>query len=113
MGYLKINKKIRTHKIISIGGPAVFEPSLLKVRYGSNIDEITAGKIEDNARVISGSVLHGHESEGVMNYLGFYDSQLSVIPDEVNEIFLNWLMPGSSLHSKLNVFISSFIKPKK
>ena len=73
MGYLKINKKIRTHKIISIGGPAVFEPSLLKVRYGSNIDEITAGKIEDNARVISGSVLHGHESEGVMNYLGFYD----------------------------------------
>ena len=49
MGYLKINKKIRTHKIISIGGPAVFEPSLLKVRYGSNIDEITAGKIEDNA----------------------------------------------------------------
>ena len=113
MGYLKINKKIRTHKIISLGGPAVFEPSLLKVRYGSNIDEITAGKIEDNARVISGSVLHGHESEGVMNYLGFYDSQVSVIPDEVNEIFLNWLMPGSSLHSKLNVFISSFIKPKK
>ena len=39
MGYLKINKKIRTHKIISIGGPAVFEPSLLKVRYGSNIED--------------------------------------------------------------------------
>ena len=26
---------------------------------------------------------------------------------------MNWLMPGSSLHSKLNVFISSFIKPEK
>ena len=25
---------------------------------------------------------------------------------------MNWLMPGSTLHSKLNVFISSFIKPK-
>jgi len=113
IGYLKINKKIKTTKIISLGGPAVFEPSLIKVRYGSNLDEITAGKIEDNSRVISGSVLHGHESEGVMKYLGYYDSQVSVIPDEVNEIFLNWLMPGSSLHSKLNVFISSFIKPKK
>ena len=113
IGYLKINKKIKTTKIISLGGPAVFEPSLIKVRHGSNLDEITAGKIEDNSRVISGSVLHGHESEGVMKYLGYYDSQVSVIPDEVNEIFLNWLMPGSSLHSKLNVFISSFIKPKK
>ena len=113
IGYLKINKKIKTTKIISLGGPAVFEPSLIKVRHGSNLDEITAGKIDDNSRVISGSVLHGHESEGVMKYLGYYDSQVSVIPDEVNEIFLNWLMPGSSLHSKLNVFISSFIKPKK
>ena len=113
IGYLKINKKLRTHKIISIGGPAVFEPSLLKVRNGSNIDEITAGKIEDNARVVSGSLLQGHKSEGVMNYLGFYDTQVSVIPDEVNEIFLNWLMPGSLLHSKLNVFMSSFIKPRK
>ena len=113
IGYLKINKKIKTTKIISLGGPAVFEPSLIKVRHGSNLDEITAGKIDDNSRVISGSVLHGHESEGVMKYLGYYDSQVSVIPDEVNEIFLNWLMPGSSHHSKLNVFISSFIKPKK
>ena len=113
IGYLKKNKKIKTTKIISLGGPAVFEPSLIKVRHRSNLDDITAGKIEDNSRVISGSVLHGHESEGVMKYLGYYDSQVSVIPDEVNEIFLNWLMPGSSLHSKLNVFISSFIKPKK
>ena len=113
IGYLKRNKKIKTTKIISLGGPAVFEPSLIRVRYGCNLDEITAGKIEDNSRVISGSVLHGHESEGVMKYLGYYDSQVSVIPDEVNEIFLNWLMPGSSLHSKLNVFISSFIRPKK
>ena len=113
LGYLKINKKIRTNKIISLGGPSVYEPSLLNVRICGNIDEITAGKIETNSRIISGSVLHGHKSEGIMNYLGFYDSQISALPDEVNEIFMNWLMPGSSLHSKLNVFLSSFIKPKK
>ena len=58
-------------------------------------------------------MLHGHSAEGVMNYLGFYDSQISVIPDEVNEIFMNWLMPGTNLHSKLNVFISTFMKPNK
>ena len=48
-----------------------------------------------------------------MNYIGYYDSQISILPDEVNEIFMNWLMPGFDLHSKLNVFISSFIKPKE
>ena len=112
IGYLKINQKIRTHKIISLGGPSVFEPSLLNVRICGNIDEISAGKIKENCRLISGSVLHGHTSEGVMSYLGFYDSQISCLPDEVNEFFMNWLLPGSNLHSKLNVFISSFIKPK-
>ena len=112
IGFLKKNNKIRTSKLISLGGPSVHEPSLLNVRVGGNIDEICAGKLKPNSRIISGSVLHGHESEGVMNYLGFYDSQISAIPDEVNNIFMNWLMPGSSLHSKLNVFMSSFIKPK-
>ena len=113
IGYLKQNKEIRTSKYISLAGPSVYEPSLIKVRIGGNIEEITAGKIEPNSRIISGSVLHGHQSEGVMNYLGYYDSQISVIADEVNNIFMNWLMPGSSLHSKLNVFLSSFIKPEK
>ena len=113
LGYLKQNKEIRTSKYISLAGPSVYEPSLIKVRIGGNIEEITAGKIEPNSRIISGSVLHGHQSDGVMNYLGYYDSQISVIADEVNNIFMNWLMPGSSLHSKLNVFLSSFIKPEK
>jgi Na+-transporting NADH:ubiquinone oxidoreductase subunit A len=112
-GYLLKNKILRTTKIISLAGPSVFEPSLIKARINGNIDQITAGKVDANSRIISGSVLHGHKSDGVMNYLGFYDSQISAIPDEVNEIFMNWLMPGSNLHSKLNVFLSSFVKPKE
>jgi Na+-transporting NADH:ubiquinone oxidoreductase subunit A len=46
-----------------------------------------------------------------MNFLGAFHNQISVIPDELNDTFLNWLMPGSKLHSKTNVFISSFVKP--
>ncbi len=112
IGYLFKNNRIRIHKIIGLGGPAVFEPSLIKVRQGGNIDEITAGKTKANSRIISGSVLHGHTSEGVMNYLGYYDSQISCLPDELNDNFMSWLNPGPKLHSKLNVFLSSIIKPK-
>ena len=113
IGHLMRYKRLRTSKIIAIGGPSVYEPSLIRTRIAGNIDEITAGKINPNSRIISGSVLHGHQSDGVMNYLGIYDNQISAIPDEVNEIFMNWLMPGKNLHSKLNVFISSFLKPKE
>ena len=113
IGYLKLNKQVRTSKFIVLAGPSVYEPSIVKVRIGGNIDEITAGKVRPNSRIVSGSILHGHESNGVMNYIGFYDSQISAIPEEVNNIFMNWLMPGKSLHSKLNVFLSSFIKPKE
>ena len=111
IGYLLEHAFLRTHKLIALGGPSVFNPSLINSRISGNIDELTAGKLETGSRVISGSVLYGHASEGVMNYLGFYDSLISAIPDQANDIFLNWLMPGSKLHSKLNVFISSFLKP--
>ena len=113
IGYLINNKKIRTNKLIALAGPSVYEPSLLITRMGANLDELTAGKISDKCRIVSGSVINGHESEGVMKYLGFYDSLVSVIPDEGNDVFLNWLMPGSNLHSKLNVFTSSMVKPSK
>ena len=61
------------------------------------LDQMTAGKIEENSRVISGSIIYGHKSEGVMSYLGFYDNQISVIPDIANDIFMNWLMPGDQI----------------
>ena len=113
LGYLLKNKSLRTHKIVALGGPSVFKPSLISARISGNIDQLTAGKIDNNSRVVSGSLIYGHASEGIMNYLGFYDSIISAIPDEANDIFLNWLMPGSNLHSKLNVFSSSLLNPNK
>jgi Na+-transporting NADH:ubiquinone oxidoreductase subunit A len=112
LGYLLQNNNLRSHKHISIGGPNTHDPKILKVKYGSNLSEVTAGKILDNSRVISGSVLNGHTGENVMNYLGLFDNQVSVLPDESNDILFNWAMPGSKLHSKLPAFISSWINPK-
>lgn len=113
IGFLLNNKKLRTHKYIALGGESVFNPSIVSARIGGDLTEITAGKIEGDSRIISGSVLFGHDAKDVMSYLGFYDNQVSVIPNTPNDIFMNWIMPGKTLHSKLNVFISSFIKPEK
>ena len=112
LGYLLKNKHLRSDKHVAVGGPNVHDPKILKIKYGSNLAEVTAGKILDNSRVISGSVLNGHTGENVMNYLGSFDNQISVLPDESNDILFNWAMPGAKLHSKLPAFISSWIKPK-
>ena len=113
LGYLLHNKNLRSDKNVTIGGPNTYDPKILKVKHGSNLSELTAGKIFDNSRVISGSVLNGHSGENVMNYLGSFDNQVSVLPDESNDILFNWAMPGSTLHSNLPAFISSWIKPIK
>ena len=113
LGHLLEKKTLRSEKFISIGGPNAKDPKILKIKYGSNLLELTAGKILENSRIISGSVLNGHTGEGVMNYLGAFDNQVSVLPDESNDILFNWVMPGLKLHSKLPVFLSSWIKPKE
>ena len=113
LGYLLENQTLRSNKLVSLGGPNVHEPKILNIRYGSNISEMTAGAIKDDSRIISGSVLNGRTAESVMNYLGAYDNQVSVIPDEANDILFNWAMPGLNLHSKLPAFISSWLQPKQ
>jgi len=113
LGYLLKNKQLRTHKLIALGGPSVHDPKILKVRYGSNLSELTAGAIKESSRVISGSILNGRTAENVMNYLGAYDNQVSVISDETNDILFNWAMPGTKLHSRMPAFLSSWLKPKE
>jgi len=113
LGHLLEHKTLRTNKLVSLGGPNVLEPKIFKISYGANLSELTAGKIKDASRVISGSVLNGHKADNVMNYLGAYDNQVSVLPDEANDILFNWAMPGSKLHSQLPAFLSSWIKPKE
>ena len=113
IGYLVNNGKLRTHKNISLVGESVFNPSIVSARIGSNIDQLCAGKVNSNARVISGSVLFGHDAIDAMSYLGFYDNQVTALPNHTEDVFLNWVMPGKNIHSKLNVFLSAFKKPAK
>ena len=113
IGHLFTTGNIKLDKYVSLGGEGVYEPKILKTNAGANIDQLTAGKIKDNTRVIAGSVLNGIHAKDVMSYVGAFDNQISVLPDEANDILFNWAMPGSKLHSQMGAFLSSWIKPKK
>ena len=100
-------------KYVSICGPACEEPKIVKTNLGANMEELTAGTLSTNLRKVSGSLLYGRSGDSYSDYLTRYSNQISLVSDERKATFFNWLQPGFENHSNSNVFLSSFLKPKK
>ena len=114
IGKLFTTGKISTERVISLAGPQVVKPRLLKTRIGANLEELTAGELlADENRVISGSVLSGRASRGVESYLGRYHLQISVLKEGRERVLLGYLSPGAQRHSVLGIYLSSLFKGRK
>ncbi len=114
IGELFVTGKLNVERIISIAGPRVKNPRLVKTRIGADLGELTASEIEgENNRVISGSVLSGRHAKDVENYLGRYHRQVSVIREGNEKKFLGWLTLGADLFSVKPVLISALFPNKK
>lgn len=108
IGALFTTGKLNTERVVSLAGPTVKKPRLLKTRVGANTDELVAGEIEDGEnRVISGSVLFGHEAAGWSAFLGCYSNQVSVLKEGRERELFGWIVPGKNKYSALNVYTSS------
>ena len=116
IGGLFLQGQLSTTKYISLAGPQVIEPKIVKTRIGASIDELCAGQLKPSEnRIISGSVLNGREAIGAYSYLGKFHNQISVI-EEANSSdreFLNWLRPGFNKHSQLSLYAKSFFSKNK
>ena len=118
---IKIGKTVLTgyqsnEKYISISGPQVFNPDILLTDFGACVEELTAGRLmEEDNRLISGSVLCGHACEGPLAYLSIFSNQLTVIREanQDDREFLNWLRPEIKKHSSLRMFFTSAFKNYK
>lgn len=114
VGKLFTTGKLSVERIVSLAGPAVKNPRLLKTRIGADINELTKGQLkEGDCRIISGSVLSGRKAEGVLSYLGRYHQQISVLNEGRDRNFLGWLSPGFNLFSVKNILASSLTPSKK
>ncbi len=113
IGKLFTTGLIWTERIISLAGPVVLEPRLIRTRLGARTEDLVEGQLEYvRCRVISGSLLSGSWAIGWATFLGRYHSQLTVIPEGGERKFLGWLSPGPEKFSALNVFVSSFFRKK-
>jgi Na+-transporting NADH:ubiquinone oxidoreductase subunit A len=100
-------------RVVSLAGPMVRRPRLLRTRVGAELAPITDGEFfPGDPRVISGSVLYGRSAMGdVLGFLGRYSNQVSVLSENRRRRFLGWLMPGFERFSAIPAYLSA-LRPR-
>jgi Na+-transporting NADH:ubiquinone oxidoreductase subunit A len=90
----------------------VKKPLYYKTILGASIKSFLEKEaINDDMRVISGNVLTGTKL-GKDDYIGFYDSQVTVIEEGNKPTFMGWLAPGFGKYSFSRAFFS-WLQPNK
>lgn len=115
IGHLFRTGTLQVERVVSLAGPCVTRPRLLRTRRGVALDDLVAGEIiEARTRVISGSVFGGCTAMGkVHGFLRRYDQQVSVIAEGDEREFLGWMAPGFNAFSVKGAFISKLMPGKR
>ena len=109
-GKLFATGQLSSERVISIAGPVVKEPKLVRTVLGANISDLVEGNLEgDMDRLISGSALSGRTAQGPFAYLGRYALQVTALKEGTHRDFLGWMGPGFNKYSVVPVFASSWI----
>lgn len=99
-------------RIVSLAGSEVKEPKYYKTILGASVRNMVEGNVMDgNLRFISGNVLTGEQisREG---FIGYYDNQVTVIPEGDHHEMFGWIMPRLKKFSTSMSYFS-WIMPKK
>jgi len=114
LGKLFLNGVYDASRTIAVTGSEVKEPQYYKTSTGASIKKfIEKNLTNDHVRFISGNALTGTriEKDG---HLGFYDQQLTVLPEGDQHEFLGWIAPGANKLSFQRAFgLFSFLTPNK
>lgn len=111
IGKLFTTGELSVERVISLAGPQVKTPRLVRTRLGAKVSDIVANELKDgDNRVISGSVLSGAKATGVHDYLGRYALQVSVIAEGREKEFFGWIAPGANKFSVTRTVLGHFGK---
>lgn len=100
-------------RVVSLAGPQVKNPRLLRTVLGAKVSDLTAGELKDGEnRVISGSVLNGAVAAGPHDYLGRYHNQISVIEEGRAKELFGWVIPSAGKYTVTRTTLGHFLKNK-
>jgi Na+-transporting NADH:ubiquinone oxidoreductase subunit A len=114
IGKLFTSGQLWVERVVSLGGPVVEKPRLLRTRLGASLEELTAGELQPGFnRVISGSVFGGRTARGAFAFLGRFHQQVSCLHEGDERQLLHYLRAGVNKHSVLNIFVSKLKAAKR
>ncbi|HQT22483.1 MAG: NADH:ubiquinone reductase (Na(+)-transporting) subunit A [Sphingobacteriales bacterium 17-39-43] len=101
-------------RIIALTGSQVSSPKYYKTVIGTSVKSILndGGLKAGENRIISGNVLSGSQIQED-GFLGYYDTQITVIPEGHESEFMGWLAPGLEKFSMSRTFFSWLNSKKK
>ncbi|GAB3656839.1 Na(+)-translocating NADH-quinone reductase subunit A [Echinicola sediminis] len=101
-------------KLVAITGSEAKKAVYAKTYLGACVDKFVAGNTQsEHFRVVSGNVLTG-EKINADGYLGYYDHQLTLLPEGDYYEFMGWAKPTSSkLSFQRALGLLSFMSPGK
>ncbi len=114
IGHLLKQGRIHTDRVVSIAGPGVLDGAAgyFRTRAGAPVSSLIAGRVEKGAmRFVSGDLLMGSkvDAEG---FLGFYDTQLSVVPESTHREMLHFFRLGIDKYSASRTYLSGFLSDR-
>src|SRR5690606_35671896 len=113
VGTLFLTGKLDTQRVISLDGPQVEAPAIIRTRLGASLEELTAGKLKTGEnRIISGSVFGGRNCWKGIDFLGRYHLQVSVLLEGRERPFIHYMVAGFNRFSAMPIYISKFLKNK-
>jgi Na+-transporting NADH:ubiquinone oxidoreductase subunit A len=110
IGQLFTTGSLNSERVISLAGPQVIKPRLVRTLNGANLTELTAGELADGEnRTISGSVFGGRTAVADLGFLGRFHNQVSVLEEGRDRPLFHYLRPGFERFSVLPIYVSRFL----
>ena len=111
IGNLFLTGNYDSNRVVAFTGSEVKEPAYYQTRIGADMSGLYNNITSENVRIISGNVLTGKKINGD-NFLGFYDSQISVIPEGDHYQLFGWLAPNFKKFTSTNTMGASLCKKR-
>jgi Na+-transporting NADH:ubiquinone oxidoreductase subunit A len=119
IGALFATGRLDVERIVSLGGPPVADPRLVRTRLGAEVATVAGSDCagasgDEEVRLIAGSVLSGKKAMGdVFGFLGRYDRQVSVLREGRERVLMGWLTPGLQAFSIFPIYLSKLFSKQR
>ena len=113
VGELLLTGKLNLERTIALTGSQFKNPQYIKAIAGASISDLVTDNLNvDNTRIISGNVLSGKQIDA-SGFLGYYDNQITAIPEGDDYEFFGWNKPVFNKISPSRALTFSWLTPNK